>query len=111
MKTFKTYLVESELEQYRKHALSLIAAHKDEWQKIAEASLGVTINSVKPIGSVTNSAKFNENSDIDVGFFYTDLSQPSGVNETMSEQLQKVFVSRPIGDLGVINTIVFNVLK
>lgn len=97
-----------ELEMYRLAALRHISDRAGAWAKTAEDALGVDISKVEAIGSVTSKDKFTENSDIDVAFYYSNELDPLGLNEEFSQQLQEIFVRHPEGDLGVINTLVFN---
>lgn len=100
----------NELELYRQQALRTIKQRANEWRAIAEDVLGVPVHDVRPIGSVTNKKKFTENSDIDVAFYIKVDELPKGLSEELSSQLQEIFIRYPEGDLGVINTLVFNEL-
>lgn len=57
---------------------------------------------------MTDKKRFRENSDVDVAFHVRDKSHPPGIHEKHSEKLQKHFSTRPVGNFGVPNTIVYN---
>lgn len=94
-----------DLEQYRQHALQVLQQHQPQLKNIAESVLQTDVADVQPIGSVTDPDRFNEQSDIDVGFYLTPNSDH--VNELLSEKLQQQMIKYPLGDLGVVNTVVF----
>jgi predicted nucleotidyltransferase len=100
----RVYEVNSELEDYRLHALYMIKENTSWIKKTAEEVLGRPVISIKPIGSVTNPSKFTEDSDIDVAVY---VESGKVVDEELSAQLQDVMIRHPINDIGVLNTIVF----
>lgn len=93
------------LEQYRQHALHIIKLNISWMEQLAQDTLNVygTIQ-IKPIGSVTNPNKFTHNSDVDVGFF---IDGGTTLDESLSSELQDVFIKHPLEHIGVINTLVF----
>lgn len=93
------------LEEYRQHVLDVLQVEQGRLKQIAEDVLQEQDVIVKPIGSVLDPQRFNENSDIDVGFYLTP--QAARINERLSEKLQQALIKYPLGDIGVVNAIVF----
>lgn len=93
------------LEDYRLSALRTIKNQSKVIADLASDALGNPVSHIKPIGSVTSKSKFTENSDIDIGIYLSKTADT--VDEKLSHTVQSYFVRWPIGDLGVLNTLVF----
>lgn len=92
------------VEEYREEALNILQRNLEQLKADAEQILGQRIKRVKPIGSITDPTRFNEDSDVDVAFY---INVPGEVDEAMSMRLQQYFINHPLPTIGVINSLVF----
>lgn len=95
----------SELDQYRKDAIATLKREATFIRTTAIRVLGLPVEGVYIIGSVLDSKKFTENSDIDVGIVVR--GDGTGINHHLSEKLQYEMINHPFGDIGVVNTSVY----
>ena len=99
------YEVLPDVERFRKESLVALKKELSNLKKEAEETLKLKVYSVKPIGSVLDANRFNQDSDIDVGIYLT--ADASEVDEELSSKLQDILVSHPIHPFGVVNCVVF----
>jgi hypothetical protein len=99
----------NEIEAYRREALKELKSNMPTIIKIAKSALedDAKVVRVKPIGSVTNASKFNENSDVDIGIYVTADGLPAGMNEELSWKAQRAFMGQYFDVSGVLNTVVY----
>jgi hypothetical protein len=97
----------NELEQYRKQCIVTLQQNAGFIRDTATDVLGRPCKEVFIIGSVLDSRTFNESSDVDVAVVVEDDSENGGVNEGLSEKLQNEMQRYPLGEIGVVNTLVF----
>lgn len=100
-----------ELEAYRLHVLHTLKELHNIMHHIAEEELiSCKTHRIEPIGDILDPKKFNANSEIDV-VFYTDCNdkpRKQGLQDDLTEKLQKRFVRHPFDGIGVINVFVVN---
>lgn len=96
-----------ELEQYRKQAISLLKENAGFLRATAGDVLSLPVKAVYAVGSVLDSKAFTESSDIDVAIVVEGPSSDTGLSEQLSSRLQNEMVRWPLGDVGVVNTLVF----
>lgn len=106
MQTFEEYLKEnSDLEEYRKHALQVIRTNKDKWKHEIERHLGKKVHKVEAHGSVTDKKRFRETSDIDILVHTKDKNRPHGPDHDASQFMSGKIHHPHTGhlDVGVFN--------
>lgn len=96
-----------ELEEYRKQAIADLKASAAFIRDTARDVLMVPCREVYVVGSVLEPKKFTENSDIDVAVVVDGPKGNTGLSEQLSNKLQNEMQRYPIGDCGVVNTLVF----
>ena len=96
-----------ELEQYRKQAIETLKQNAEFIKNTASDVLGLPCQAVYIVGSVLDRAMFREDSDVDVAVVVNSNKINNGVSEMLSNKLQNEMVRWPMGDVGVINTLVF----
>jgi predicted nucleotidyltransferase len=96
-----------ELEEYRKEAIETVKQNAGFIRNTATDVLGVPCREVYVVGSVLDRTQFHEGSDIDVAVVVDGPQGETGLSEKMSEKLQNEMQRWPMGDVGVINTLVF----
>jgi predicted nucleotidyltransferase len=96
-----------ELEQYRRDAIESLKANAAFLRETAQAVLGMPVLAVYVVGSVLDRDAFREDSDVDVAVVVAGPDPDMGLSESLSETLQAEMVRNPIGDIGVVNTLVF----
>jgi hypothetical protein len=93
-----------DLEVFRKQVIEKLKSEGRFLCDTASSVLGVPCRGVYVIGSVLDKNAFREESDVDVAF---SVDGPSGLSTSLSSKLQDAMLSHPIGNFGVINTLVF----
>jgi predicted nucleotidyltransferase len=99
--------MDPELEAYRKQAIETLKQNAGFIRNTANDVLGVPCREVYIVGSVLDRNAFHEGSDIDVAVVVDGDKLETGLNEKMSEKLQNEMQRWPMGDVGVVNTLVF----
>lgn len=104
--------MDEELETYRKEAIRTLKRNGAFIRDTARDVLNLPCREVYAVGSVLDGKSFNESSDIDVAVVVDGPQADTGLSEELSERLQREMVRWPMGDVGVVNTLVFvNELK
>lgn len=96
-----------ELEQYRKEAIETLKQNAGFIRDTATDVLGVPCREVYIVGSVLDKNLFAEGSDIDVAVVVDGPKGETGLSDELSQKLQNEMVRWPMGDVGVVNTLVF----
>ena len=99
--------MDPELEEYRQEAIETVKQNASFIRNTANDVLGVPCREVYIVGSVLDRNQFHEGSDIDVAVVVDGNKIDTGLNEEMSEKLQREMARWPMGDVGVVNTLVF----
>jgi hypothetical protein len=95
-----------ELEEYRKGVVEQLKSEGRFLSETASSVLSVAPKGVYIIGSVLSSSDFREDSDVDVAFSIA-ASGDEKMSEALSSKLQSEMVRHPLGNIGVVNTLVF----
>lgn len=96
-----------ELEEYRQEAIETVKQNAGFIRDTATDVLGVPCREVYIVGNVVDKNFFREDSDIDVAVVVDGPKIETGLNEEMSEKLQREMERWPMGNVGVVNTLVF----
>jgi predicted nucleotidyltransferase len=96
-----------ELEEYRKGALMIVRKNAGFLRSTAGDVLSMPVKAVYVVGSVLEPRRFTEASDIDVAVVVEGPEGDTGLSEPLSEKLQNEMIRWPLGDVGVVNTLVF----
>ena len=99
--------MEPDLEAYRKEAILTVKREARLIKDAATDVLNVPCDAVYVVGSVLDRKAFHEGSDIDVAVVVRGPEKDTGLSEEMSERLQQEMIRWPLGDVGVVNTLVF----
>ena len=97
----------TDLEVYRRRAIVALRAAGPSIKAVACDTLGLPVTAVYAVGSVVDAARFTEASDIDVAIVVRAPYMRSGLSQELSMKMQQAMLRRPMGELGVINTLVF----
>jgi len=98
--------MDPDLENYRKRAISVLKQNASFIRDAAKDALGLPVKGTYIIGSVLDKDRFSENSDVDVAVVVADPSE-QGLSERLSSRFQNEMIRYPLGDVGVVNTVVF----
>ena len=96
-----------ELEEYRLASIETLKRNAGFIRDTAADVLGVPCREVYIVGSVLDKNLFTEGSDIDVAVVVDGPKADTGLSEELSHKLQNEMVRWPMGDIGVVNTLVF----
>jgi hypothetical protein len=101
-----------ELEEYRKEAIATLKQNGPFIRDTANDVLNLPCREVYIVGSVLEKAKFTEDSDVDVAVVVDGPQGDTGLSERLSMKLQQEMLRFPMGNVGIVNTLVFvNQLK
>ena len=105
-------LENSELEEYRKLVLKQLKS-SGIGRKVKSAAEDLVdekkkVEGVYIIGSVLDSTKFHEESDIDVAVLLNEPNMAKGVNEEMSHEFSQIY---SLPDAGFIDVSIWNITK
>jgi predicted nucleotidyltransferase len=104
--------MDPDLEEYRKQAIATVKSEAHFIKETASDVLMLPVTAVYVVGSVLDRKLFREDSDIDVAVVVRGPRADTGLSESLSGRLQQEMVRWPLGEVGVVNTLVFvNELK
>ena len=98
---------DNDLEVYRKQAIATLKDNAGFIRDTANDILLLPCRAVYIVGSVLDHALFTEESDIDVAVVVDGPQRDTGMSEQLSAKLQDEMRRYPLGDCGVVNTLVF----
>ena len=113
IKTYESFLNESEeLEQYRMLVVNQLKS-SGIGKKVKSAAEDLVddkkkVTGVYIIGSVLDSNKFHEESDIDIAILLNEPNMAKGSNEEMSDRFSQAY---SLPDVGFIDVSVWNITK
>jgi hypothetical protein len=99
--------VDHQLEEYRQQAIATLKQNSGFIRDTATDVLGVPCREVYIVGSVLEKATFREDSNVDVAVVVDGNHSDSGHSEKLSKKLQNEMQRWPMGDMGVVNALVF----
>jgi len=99
--------MDPELEEYRQEAIEILKQNAGFIRNTAADVLGLPCREVYIVGSVIDKNFFRADSDIDVAVVVDGNRADTGLSEELSEKLQNEMVRWPMGDIGVVNMLVF----